>query len=382
MLWWAGTCELIARARTPAGPPQALAVAGTSGTVLVADGAGRPLGPALMYDDARAQAEAERIRLQAPPRTAAHGPGSGLAKLMWLARTHGTGQIRHALTPVDWVNGRLLGRFGLSDQNNALKLGYDPITGQWPGWLDGLGIDRQWLPEVHPAGTPLGRVHRRLAETLGLAEPPQVIAGTTDSIAGVIAAGAQHAGEAVTSLGTTLAVKVLGTRPVFEPRYGIYSHRLRGHWLSGGASNSGGGVLRQFFDPAQLQRLSARLDPQRPTGLSYYPLPGPGERFPHADPRLAPRLTPRPADPARFLQGLLEGIAEIELQGYMRLHELGAPYPTRVSTVGGGSNNAAWTAIRRRVLGVELSPARRQDAAYGAALLARDGVRANDRPNF
>lgn len=379
-LWWDATRELIERAREHGGPPEALAVAGTSGTLMVVNGTGRPLGPALMYDDARTRAEAEQIAHQAPPETAAHGPGSGLAKLLWLAGSPHGRDIRHALTPVDWINGRLMGHFGLSDENNALKLGYDPVAGQWPAWLDELGIDRRWLPEVHPAGTPLGAVHRSLTEQLGLPVPPQVIAGTTDSIAGLIAAGAHGTGEAVTSLGTTLAVKVLGAAPIFEPRYGIYSHRLGGHWLAGGASNSGAGVLRRFFDDAELERLSARLDPGRPTGLSYYPLTGPGERFPWAAPELAPRLSPRPADPARFLQGILEGIAEIECQGYTRLRELGAPFPSRVYTVGGGARNTAWTAIRRRVLGVELRTPARQDAAYGAALLARDGMLSHAGP--
>jgi sugar (pentulose or hexulose) kinase len=37
-------------------------VCGTSGTVLLTDGSGRPVSPALMYDDGRATAEATRLR--------------------------------------------------------------------------------------------------------------------------------------------------------------------------------------------------------------------------------------------------------------------------------------------------------------------------------
>ena len=99
----------------------------------------------------------------------------------------------------------------------------------------------------------------------------------------------------------------------------------------------------------------------------YYPLPGPGERFPFADPYLPPRETPRPADDARFLQGLLEGIARIEALGYQRLAGLGGPALVSIRTVGGGARNAAWTAIRRRALGVELLPAKSEEAAVGAA---------------
>lgn len=74
-------------------------------------------------------------------------------------------------------------------------------------------------------------------------------------------------------------------------------------WLVGGASNTGGAVLRQYFTSEQLQQLSAKIDPSQPSGLHYYPLTKPGERFPVNDPQLQPQLAPRPADDAQFLQG-------------------------------------------------------------------------------
>jgi sugar (pentulose or hexulose) kinase len=147
-------------------------------------------------------------------------------------------------------------------------------------------------------------------------------------------------------------------------------HRFDPHY-----SNSGGAVLRRYFTPAEIERLSARMQPGRPTGLDYYPLPAPGERFPEYNPQLPPRLAPRPADDAVFFQGILEGIAAIERRGYRLLEELGAPYPLRVYSVGGGAGNAAWRVIRETLLGVPVEVAEHQDAACGAALLARRGAR-------
>ena len=54
-----------------------------------------------------------------------------------------------------------------------------------------------------------------------------------DSIAAFLAAGVGEAGHAVTSLGSTLAVKLLSTRRVDDAAYGIYSHRLGDKWLVG-----------------------------------------------------------------------------------------------------------------------------------------------------
>jgi hypothetical protein len=277
------------------------------------------------------------------------------------------------------VLGRLTGRPGTSDENNALKLGYDPIARCWPRWLAATGLPEQLLPTVLPTGTSVGPIAANVAAELGLPASTLVVAGTTDSTAGAVAAGVAARGDAVTTLGTTLVVKVLSDRPVFAARYGVYSHRLGDLWLVGGASNAGGAVLRQLFTDDELAALSARIDPARASPLDYYPLPRPGERFPVADPALLPRLDPRPADRVAFLHGVLEGLARIEALGYRRLAELGAPFPTRVLTTGGGAVNATWTAIRARHLGVPVSAVADRDAAYGAALLARAGFARRSR---
>ena len=196
-------------------------------------------------------------------------------------------------------------------------------------------------------------------------------AGTTDSTAAVIATGARDVGDAVTSLGSTLVMKVISDKPIFDSASGIYSQPLGSLWLVGGGSNSGGAVLRQFFTDQQMQAMSQGLDPQNDTGLQYYPLNKMGERFPINDPQLAPHLSPRPQDEVTFFQGLLEGMARIEYNAYQRLQELGAPYPKRVFSVGGGASNEKWMQIRQRYLQTDMHPFQQRSAAYGSALLAR-----------
>lgn len=377
-LWWQAVVRVLdAVAREHR--ITALAVDGTSGTVLVSDAHGSPLGAALLYSDTRARREARQIERVADPQSAALGPGSGLAKALWLVHHHGARDIRHVLSQADWILGRLSGHYGIGDENNALKLGYDPLRRGWPAWLAELGLDPHWLPRVEPCGVALGD----LDPTAGLGSRlsrVRLVSGTTDGVAGFIATGAHRPGEAVTSLGSTLILKVASRRAIFSPQHGVYSHRLGDLWLAGGASNSGGAVLRRFFTDEQLAQMTPRLRPDRPTGLHYYPLPAPGERFPHADPDLAPRMSPRPADPVRFFQAILEGIAHIEYEGYRCLHQLGAPYPRSVRSVGGGARNRAWTAIRRRRLGVAVLTPAHNDAAYGAAILAQRAVSGDALP--
>jgi sugar (pentulose or hexulose) kinase len=142
-------------------------------------------------------------------------------------------------------------------------------------------------------------------------------------------------------------------------------------WLAGGASNTGGAALLRFFTSGQMRDLEPALDPTRPTGLDFWPLPTRGERFPVADPAMESRHEPRPESDVLFFQALLEGIARVEQRAYARLEELGAPRLRSVRTVGGGAANSGWTAIRERMLAVPMHKPTSEQAAYGTALLAR-----------
>jgi hypothetical protein len=349
-----------------------IAVDGTSGTFLLLDETGTPRGSGIMYNDARGGAAA-RIAAVAPGESGAHGATSALARLMAVRDADEDARVLPALHQADWIAGRLAGRFGVSDENNALKMGYDPVARAWPGWIESLGVPRSLLPEVRPPGALLGPVAPAIAHLTGLSPRAEIRLGTTDGIAAFLATGAAAIGDAVTSLGTTLVVKVLAEQPVFDGESGVYSHRLGERWLAGGASNSGGAALLAHFTAERIAQLTPALEPERPTGLHYYPLPAKGERFPIRDPEKSFEISRRPADDAVFLQGLLEGIAEVEALAYRRLAELGAPAPRRVLSVGGGARNEAWTRIRGRCLGVPVRMAVETETAYGTALLALHG---------
>ncbi len=371
-IWWkavSGCLQHLLKQIDPA-RVQALAVDGTSGTVLLTDDKGSPVSPAMMYNDQRAVEQAKKISAFASADSGAQGATSSLAKLMWLHDRKIDKRARHALHQSDWISGKLTGRYGHSDYNNCLKLGYDAEKMSWPKWFGKLGVNAALLPEVHAPGEALGTISADIAKQFGLPADAQVLAGSTDGVAAFLAAGATEPGHAVTVLGTTLVLKLLSKKQVFSPEHGIYSHRLGNHWLAGGASNSGGAVLLQYFKLEQMREMTPLLDPENFTGLDYYPLPDIGERFPVNNPEMMPRLEPLPGDSITFFQGMLEGIARIEAQGYELLQKLGAPAVSRVFTAGGGAKNPAWERIRERILKVKLEKARSEHAAYGAALLA------------
>ncbi|NEP81213.1 MAG: FGGY-family carbohydrate kinase [Okeania sp. SIO3C4] len=357
------------------GDIRAIAIDGTSATVLLCDGDGKPMTEALIYNDSRGVAMMDKLRNIAPPNHPVISATSSLAKLLWLIENVSlANKSYYFLHQADWLGFLLHGKLGVSDYNNVLKLGYDVGNLSYPDWLTSfvnseVGVNIL-LPEVVTPGSIVGNITVEVVDSLGLSPECVICGGTTDSIAAFIASGANTPGEAVTSLGSTLVLKLLSRTRVDDAKYGIYSHRLGDLWLVGGASNTGGAVLRHFFTDDELSSLSSQIDSNAESGLDYYPLLQKGDRFPINDPELLPRLAPRPENSVKFLHGLLEGIAKIELRGYELLQALSAATIKNVYTVGGGAKNSTFTAIRGRYLQVPITKAVYADAAYGSAVLA------------
>ncbi|AFJ01229.1 Carbohydrate kinase, FGGY() [Methylophaga frappieri] len=358
---------------------RAIAIAATSGTVMRGRPDGQPDSPMLRYDNAVAIDQVNEIKAIAPKHSGAHGIGSGLAKYLYLNQHYSSDKPGLLMHQADWIATQLGGQAGITDYHNALKSGFDPVALCWPDWLS-RWMPATALPRVVAPGSMIGSLSDTVAQHIQLKQDirPAIVAGTTDSLAAFLATGANQCGDGVTSLGSTLVVKQLCNQPYFEPESGIYSHKMGRYWLVGGASNSGSAVISQFFTDPQIKQLSEHINlAQQPPW--YYPLLTMGERFPVADPDKQPQLTPRPEQDSLFLHGLLAGIANIEAIAYQRLQQLTATPLQRIRTVGGGAANAIWSKIRQQKLAVPFIAVAHTEAAYGCALLAKEGLSSFER---
>jgi sugar (pentulose or hexulose) kinase len=341
---------------------RALAVDGTSGTLLACDLEGRAQGEALLYSEACHGFEQQLQQLVPQGGPASSNSGS-LARALQLTELYGpTTLLRHQ---ADWINGWFLGDWTWGEEGNNLRLGWNLERECWPALLTQAPWSQR-LPVIRASGEQLGRISERRAKELGLPSDLQIVAGTTDSNAAVLATDPGN-DDGITVLGTTLVLKRFTRRPIQGP--GVTCHRVGGRWLSGGASNAGAGVLQQFFSNEQLSELSRQIDPDTSSGLRLRPLPRNGERFPVDDPTLQPVLEPRPVSDALYLHGLLEGLTEIEAQGWQTLVDLGAAPPKRVISIGGGARNPQWRRLRERRLGCPVISCHQPPAA-GVARLA------------
>ncbi|MFM6044145.1 MAG: FGGY family carbohydrate kinase, partial [Dolichospermum sp.] len=206
-----------------------IAINGTSSTILLTDDTGKPVDAPLLYNDGCGVMALERLIQIAPPNHTVLSATSSLAKLLWMQELASFVNARYLLHQADWLGFLLHGKLGISDYHNALKLGYDVEQLQYPKWLEQLHIPLN-LPQVLTPGTPIGELLPQIAAEFGLKNDCLVVAGTTDSIAAFLASGAKFPGEAVTSLGSTLVLKLLSRHRIEDARYGIYSHRLNDLW--------------------------------------------------------------------------------------------------------------------------------------------------------
>ncbi|GHI07694.1 carbohydrate kinase [Streptomyces cellostaticus] len=364
--WWEAVCTACRGAlggvRVRVG---GLAVCGTSGTVLLTDGAGRPLGPALMYDDRRAAAEAGRLRSAG----LAVQDTWALPKVRWLVDRFGPGRVAHQ---PDLINAHLVGEPVPADSSHALKTAYDVERDRWP---DLTGLPEGTLPDVVRPGTRLGEVCPAAAEATGVPAGTPVIAGMTDGCAAQIASGALREGAWNSVLGTTLVLKGAAAEPVRDPTGVVYNHRApEGTWLPGGASSVGAGVLTARFPGADPAALDARATAFEPSNAIAYPLVSPGERFPFHAPQAAALLLGDPASDADLWAALLQGVAFAERLCLDYLHHLGAPLDGPLTFTGGAARSAYWNQLRADVLGRPARVPRETEPALGMAALAAYGT--------
>ncbi len=219
---------------------------------------GTPLGPALLWSDRRAAAEARAVADSFGPDGAATvrrctgvvlDAGSVAAKVAWLER-HEPDRLeasRWLLAPRDVIAWRLTGEVStdvtLASATGLFGMGTDVLGPVVPGLLDAVGSLADRLPEPRRSDSIVGGVRRQPAAELGLRADIPVVIGAGDRACEVLGAGASERWPMV-SWGTTANVSVpvvdlVGTGP---PAMIVTRGALEGWLLEGGLSAAGSAV--------------------------------------------------------------------------------------------------------------------------------------------
>ena len=343
-----------------------IAIDGTSGTLLACKKNGEPLGKSLPYSLSFPEYSNEINKLFTRDCPGSSSSGS-IARALKLISLYGNQiLLRHQ---ADWISGWILNNWESGEEGNNLRMGWEISSGSWPKTFNNL----EWLsclPNIISSGHTMGLICNKKADELDLPKNLKIIAGTTDSNAGVLATF-PNKNDGVTILGSTIVIKKFVEKPLLGK--GISNHKLSGNWLCGGASNAGAAILLDFFNLEYIEELSKQINPTKSSGIDLIPLSKKGERFPIDDPNLQPKLERRPVSDALYLHAIFEGLAKIESRGWQKLQELGGHLPKQIITIGGGAKNIAWKKIREKEIGIPIKICNRPPAA-GVAFIALNAL--------
>jgi sugar (pentulose or hexulose) kinase len=350
---------------------QAIAVDSTSGTVLPVAEDGTPLGMAFLYNDMRAQEEAEQC---AAVFGGSCSPTFSLPKILWMRAHMDLADDCLFLHAADYLNSWLAGTIEVpTDFTNAMKTGVDLKTEQWSEAMPALR-----LPEVIAPGKRFGVLRPELQERWQLPPDIVLVSGATDSNAAFYASGAAAAGDWSTTIGTTLAVKGLSASRLDDPEARIYCHKHPdGTWLPGGASNAGGEIVRERF-AGRMEELEAAAAEREESRHLIYPSVRTGERLPFSSSSFAPFLEGDQSDEVGVFLGCLEGVAFVEALVYELLESLGAAVGDTIYATGGAAKSRLGLQVRADLLQKTLCVPSHPNSAMGAAILAAAGFL--DRP--
>lgn len=390
--WWTALARAVAEglavAAVPARAVVGIAVAGQQHGLVALDApAGRPLRPALLWNDTRSAPQAAALT------AALGGPDAWLArtgsvpvasvtaaKWLWLREREPdtAARTRAVRLPHDFLTERLSGE-AVTDPGDASGTGwYD--TGRAahdPRLLALLGLDPALLPVVAPTGgTPVGRLTRAAADALGLPAGIAVAAGTGDNMAAAVGLGLGGRGlldHPVVSLGTSGTVfAATRTRPA--------SPGIAGFAATDGTYLPLGCTLNCTLAVDRIATLLGldREDAAPGDGLVLLPYLD-GERTPDL-PHAAGLLTGlrHASTPRALLGAAYEGAVFTVLRALDELLATCGLDPADPAVrerplrlIGGGARGRAWTETVRRLSGRPLLvPAATELVALGAAALA------------
>jgi xylulokinase len=363
--WWRATRTAVRVALAEAGEGvtvTAMAVAGQMHGLVLADEAGAPLRPAILWLDQRATAEAVTYAELPGEYTAALGnrPSPGMAGplLCWLA-THEPWTVRAswwALQPKDWLRLRLTGQAATDPTDASGTLLFDLARNEWAEPLiDKLGLPREKLPPVLQSDSVAGSLLAGPAADLGLPPGIPVAVGAADTAAALFAVGLRP-DEALLNLGSGGQWVV----PAQEFRPADTTNLYRA---------VGGGYYRL----APVQNVGVTLDWVRGLfGATWDELYGTAARPGHRDAlTFDPHLTPERWNPGAtgawtgltlaheredLMRSALGGVATLLRHRLEDLRAAGHD-PRRVILGGGGTGNPAWRALLEETIGLPLTQA-------------------------
>lgn len=375
-LWWEAAESVLAQLDSD----RALGI-GLSGQMhglVLLDRNLRPVRPAMLWNDARAGAEAAELEarlggVRLPLELAGTRAMAGLTapKLLWLGRhePEAIARARHVLLPKDEVRRRLCGELASDVGDASGTFLFDVPNRRWsPELIAAAEVEEALLPSVGEAPELAGHTPAGVPVALGSGDQP----------CGAIGVGAVRPEVVSLAIGTSGVAFLTQDEPVSPaPDAWTHSfcHALPHRWYRMGVSLCSGGALRWLADvlaPIPIEVLieeAAAVEPgEAPSFLPYLS----GERTPlgRADARGSFAGLALEHGRAGMVRAVLEGVAFALRDCLDAVLEGVRSGALEIRVSGGAARSDLWMRILASVLERPLLAGESTaGAAYGAAIL-------------
>ena len=361
-------------------PVRAVAITGQGDGCWLVGADGRPTGPAILWNDARASGivddwDANGILEQAYRINGTLGfPGTSGAIMAWLMQ-HDPERLRashKALYCTGWIFNRLTGEFA-ADESDAASPFLDLRAGEYSAELlemYGMPWAERLLPDIRRDGSRIAEISPSVAPELRLRPGIPVVLAPFDIPATALGIGTIAPDQACTILGTTLCTDIILDRPETggTPAGMTLPSAVEGTYVKSLAAMAGveivswGMRLMGLDNPSWLSDLAATAEPGA-GGLLFHPYLSPaGERAPFRDSQARGALIGLSFEHSRpqIARALIEGMSYV----IRNCLEFGTDDLTDLRLCGGGANSALWCQVLADVTGVPTT--RSVDAEIGA----------------
>jgi xylulokinase len=392
--WWQATSSALRDLLNEISPDDVAAV-GLTGqmhglTSLDADG--KPLRPAILWNDQRSVAQCAQITemVGAQKLYKLIGsillPGFTAPKILWLKQNEPEvfSQIAHVLLPKDYVRYRLTGAY-VADVADGSGFGVmDIATRTWSDeLLAAYDFPKAWLPELCESQDVSAYISEAGAAATGLRAGTPVVGGAGDQPAGGVGSGIVERDQVSLSVGTSGVAYAVsaGYAPEPDGRLHTFCGPIPGTWFHMGVMLSAAGGLRwmhdEFAPNLSYDDLNTMVEnvPRGSLGLLFAPYLT-GERNPHPDPLARGAFigfTLRHGL-AHMARSVMEGVA-FGMRDQLELLRSQGVRPTEAVISGGATRSAVWRQIFTDIIGLPLYTINTTEgAAFGAAILAAVGA--------
>jgi xylulokinase len=403
---WVGAVERTVATLVDGVPEGPSAVQGLSfgsqlDGMVVCDRSGRPLRPAMIWMDRRAEEQAARLAERVDPAAFYDAVGANLDsshalfKALWV-RDEQPDVWREAgqlMPPGSYVLRAVSGELAV-DHSNASSLALlDPRTRSWSEpILEAAGIDVGLLPALR-AATEVGTVTPVFAAATGLPASTPVAVGCGDEMAATLGAGVVDPGDVCDVVGTAEPVCAASSEPRADPTRLVecHPHADPDAWLLENPGFVSGGNLRWWRDGFAAPERQAEAGGD---GDAYDLLSSAAAGVaPGADglvflPCMQGAMAPEWNGAARgafagltlahtrahMTRAILEGSA-FALRDILEAMRGAGLETRRLTIVGGGAKGPLWRQIKADVTGLPVRvPTSVETTATGAAILAAVGA--------